>query len=318
MKNHRIAFLSLFSLAMLAVVSARAQATPSSPTNTFATSEPRAAVLKSGWRPLLDQKLSSWELWMGVPHQTVVGLPPGTPTSPDGHEGIPLGLNNDPKHVFSVRIENGEPVLCITGEIFGGLTTLEIFSNYHFRTQFKWGERKWEPKLTVVRDNGILYHCTGPHGIFWHVWKRSLEFQVEEKGMGDLYCLGGTGADITAKKGPRDWVYDPTGVMQKFRDGPGAVGTKAAHLLGNFEKPLGEWNELELYTIGQTAVSVVNGQVVQVLRNTFTTTGPPYIETPLGAGQIQIQSEGAEAYYRCMEIQPITEFPAEIKKAARL
>ena len=136
--------------------------------------------------------------------------------------------------------------------------------------------------------------------------------------MGDLYCLGGTGADITAKKGPHDWCYDPTGEVQKFRDGPGAMGTKSAHLLGSFEKPFGEWNELELYTIGQTAVYVVNGQVVQVLHNTFTTDGPPYIEKPLSAGQIQIQSEGAEVYYRRMEIQPITQFPAAIKKAAGL
>ena len=54
------------------------------------------------WTPLLDEKLSSWEIWMGVPHQTVTGLPEGTPTSPDGHQGTPLGLGNDPKHVFSV------------------------------------------------------------------------------------------------------------------------------------------------------------------------------------------------------------------------
>lgn len=299
MQNNRI-LPTIFMVTMIFAVSAVAQ-TP---------------VSTNGWRPLFDERLSAWELWMGVPHVTVTNLPAGTPTSRDGHEGTPLGLNNDPKRVFTVRMEDGEPVLWITGEIFGGLITRESFSNYHFRTQFKWGERKWEPKLKDVRDNGILYHCTGPHGVFWHVWKRSLEFQVEERNMGDLYCLGGTGADVTARKGPRDWVYDPDGKVQKFRDGAGGVGSKSAHLLGDFEKPNGEWNVLEIYTIGQTAVSVVNGHVVQVLHNTFTTDGPPYLEEPLTAGQIQIQSEAAEAFYRRMEIRPITDFPPEIKKSA--
>jgi len=199
--------LRLCLLGSLALISAclwparsQAQGVAGSPTNAAAASGviPKPAVLQPGWRPLLDQKLTSWELWMGVPHRTVVGLPQGTPTSATGHEGTPLGLNNDPKHVFSIRMEEGEPVLYITGEIFGGLTTLETFSNYHFRAQFKWGERRWEPNLTVARDSGLLYHCTGPHGAFWKVWKRCLEFQVAEKDTGDLFCAG-----WNVRRGPR-------------------------------------------------------------------------------------------------------------------
>jgi hypothetical protein len=83
------------------------------------------SAASTNWIPLLDADLTHWELWMGVPHHIVTGLPPGTPVSPDRHQGKPLGLNNDPKHVFSVRMEGGEPVLCISGEIFGGLTTVE-------------------------------------------------------------------------------------------------------------------------------------------------------------------------------------------------
>ena len=39
---------------------------------------PKAAVLKRGWHPLLDEKLTSVNFWMGVPRQTVAGLPEGT------------------------------------------------------------------------------------------------------------------------------------------------------------------------------------------------------------------------------------------------
>jgi type 1 glutamine amidotransferase len=267
-------------------------------------------------RPLLNEKLTAWEIWMGVPHQTVTGLPPGTPTSPDGHAGTPLGLNNDPLHVYSVDMTSGEPVLHITGQIFGGLTTLESFSNYHFRTEFKWGERKWEPKLKVVRDNGILFDCTGPHGAMWNVWKSSFEFQVEEKNMGDLYIISGTSATVPVIDGPKNWHYDPAGPMMQI-GGPGSVTGKVAHLAGDFEKPNGEWNVLELYTLGQSAVYVVNGHVVQVLRQTQSST-PEHKLAPVKAGQIQIQSEGAECYYRRMEIEPITELPAEIKQTAGL
>jgi len=283
---------------------------------------PRAAVLKPGWRPLLDEKLTNFELWMGVPHETVVGLPEGTPTSPTGHDGTPLGLNNDPKHVFNLRMEAGEPLLYITGEIFGGLTTLESYSNYHLRAQIKWGNKKWAPNLNIGRDNGILYHCTGPHGAFWKVWKRSLEFQVQEQNMGDLFALGGTCAEVRVVHPGRPWVFDPVaGEQKKFTQVqiPEATnGNRAAHLLGDFENPAGEWNTIDLYTLGRTSVHVVNGHLVNVVQNASTIEGPDNTETPLSSGQLQIQSEGAETYWRRVEIEPITEFPAEIKKAVGL
>jgi len=275
-----------------------------------------ASQADSPWKPLFDEKLSAWEVWIGVPHVGVTGLSEGTPMSPDGHKGTPLGLNNDPKHVFSMIAEGGEPVLHISGEIFGGLTTRDSFSNYHLRMQFKWGRLKWEPHLHDRRDNGILYHCTGPHGAFWNAWKRSLEFQVQEKDMGDLFLLSGPKADVPATLVGKRWFYDPAGEMKPF--GAGAPNGNPSHLKGDFEKPSGEWNTLEIYTLGRSAVHVVNGQIVMVLHNAANVTGSGHAETPLEGGQLQIQSEGSEAYYRRMQIQPITAFPEEIKKATGL
>ena len=128
---------------------------------------------------------------MGSPHVSVQGLPDGTPKSANARGTPPMGLGNDPKHVFTVDMDSGEPVLHITGEIWGALTTRESFSNYHLQADIKWGERKWEPRLTQPRNSGLLYHCTGPHGAFWNTWKRSLEFEIVEHEMGDLYPLGG-------------------------------------------------------------------------------------------------------------------------------
>jgi hypothetical protein len=98
----------------------------------------------------------------------------------------------------------------VTGEIWGALTTRESFSNYHLRLDVKWGEKKWEPRLAQPRNSGLLYHCTGPHGAFWNTWKRSLEFEVQEADMGDLYPLGGTRGEVVFVKPPsKTWIFDP-------------------------------------------------------------------------------------------------------------
>ena len=130
-----------------------------------------------------------------------------------------MGLGNDPKHVFTVDMQSGEPVLHVTGEIWGGLTTRESFSNYHLQVDIKWGERKWEPRLNLPRNSGVLYHCTGPHGAFWNTWKRCLEFEIVEHEMADLYPLGGTRADVQVKKVGNLWVYDPAGEIKTFGAG---------------------------------------------------------------------------------------------------
>jgi len=257
-------------------------------------------ALHPEWRSLLDEKRSDWELWMGVPHQSVVGLPPGTPTSPDGHEGTPLGLNNDPKHVYSITNMDGEPVLHITGEVFGGLTTREAFSNYHLQLEVRWGQKKWEPKLAERRDSGLLFHCQGEHGVFWKVWKKCAEFQVEEGNMGDLFLLGGPAADVRQVAVSNSVFFSPVGKLEPAK-------TRICHLEGNFEKANGEWNVLELYTFGQKAVFVVNGHLVNVIENTRINGNAPLV-----SGQIQIQSEGAEVEYRRIRIQSITEIPKDL------
>jgi hypothetical protein len=74
---------------------------------------------------------------------------------------------------------------------------------------------------------------------------------------------------------------------------------------------------LELYTLGLTAVFVVNGHVLQVLRNISVDFPGESTLYPLSAGQIQLQSEGAEVFYRRVEIQGIDAYPPDILKAAR-
>ncbi len=254
------------------------------------------------WQPLIDKDLSQWEVFIGVPHKTVEipDMPPFE--SENGTSGTPLGLGNDPLKVFTTMEEDGETVVHISGQIYGALSSKEEFENYHFSTEIKWGEKKWEPRLEVKRDSGILFHAVGEHATFWNVWMSSLECQIQEQDMGDFIALGGTSAMIRASKdtsgGQGAMTYDPA--AEPARNG----GYYNASV--DADKPNGEWNTVELYVVGGDAVFVVNGQPNMAITEAM------YKGKPLTKGKLQIQSEAAEVFYKNMRIRSIESFPEEL------
>lgn len=271
------------------------------------TSKTEAMTLSSEV-DLLDPALSQWEVFMGVPHTSITDLPQGTAQSEDVTEGTPMGLNNDPKKVFSAKTEDGETVLHITGEIYGGITTKKSFSNYYLEMDFKWGERKWIPRLDAKRDSGILYHCYGDHGEFWDVWKRCIEYQVQETDLGDLHELAGPNCHSRFKTlGPKEHVFDPKS--------PTPWTEWEGHLSASQEpdRPHGEWNHLEVYVLGDTAIHLANGIVILAITDAVDHEGKT-----LTSGQIQLQSEAAECYYKNIKISPIKAYPKEIAEKAGL
>lgn len=257
---------------------------------------------------LLDPSLSHWDAFIGTPHKTMTGLPEGTEMSEDGMKGKPLGLNNDPKKVFSTKTENGETVLHITGEIYGALSTKESFSNYYMEMDFKWGDRKWIPRLDAKRDSGILYHCHGDHGAFWNVWKSCIEYQVQETDLGDLHELAGPNCKSRFRTlEPKRHIFDPQ-TSSPWTEWDG-------HLSASHEpdRPHGEWNHLEAYILGDTAIHIANGVVVLAIVDAVDRSG-----RTLSSGQIQLQSEAAECFYKNIRIAPIKEYPGEIAAKAGL
>ena len=237
------------------------------------------------------------------------------PTSEDVHVGTPLGLNNDPKAVFRMIEEAGEDVLYVSGEIYGGLTSKRDYRDYHLQLQFKWGEKKWIPRLEVQRDNGLLYHCTGPHGAFWNVWMRCLEFQIQERDMGDFFALAGANAMVYSEPGTDNKGYTFEAGAEKLGVG-NHYGNYRCRRSTNEELPNGEWNTLDLYTIGGTAIHMVNGKVVNVITEAHTVENG--VKVPLVGGKIQLQSEAAEAYFKGVRIKALDSFPADVRTMAGL
>ena len=264
---------------------------------------------------LLNSDLSYWYKWIGVPHTSVTGLPEGTPKG-DGMNGIPLGLN-DQKEVFKVVDLNGEPVIRVSGEIYGGLTTKKEYENYHFHLQYKWGVKKWAPRLNELRDMGIMFHLTGKNeDAFWSVFMLGIECQISEGTSGDLFLVPDKTmsirpvADVRIGKGYKWDVHAPLQQLGGFVNDSSNLSRSA-----NFESDSTRWTAMDVYTIGSSAVYLVNGHVVMAFQNAGLQHADKTI-TPLTKGKIQLQSEGAEAYYKDISIRPISEIPVDIKKAA--
>ncbi len=182
------------------------------------------------------------------------------------------GKDVDPDTVFSV--DNG--LLRISGKEFGYIVTERSFGTFHLVVEFKWGEKKYPPRENRVRDNGILYYVVQDD----KVWPRSIECQVQEGDCGDF------------------WLIDSVTVMIDGERTASTKNTRAIKKKDN-EKPTGEWNRLEIIARDGRCVHIMNGVVVN-----------EGSEASLRSGKILIQSEGAEIYYRKIEIN---EDPATVK-----
>ena len=82
----------------------------------------------------------------------------------------------------------------------GYIGTEKEYGDYHLRFQYRWGEKKFEPRYKMKRDAGLYYHILGPDA----VWPRALQFQVEQTNVGDLIALHGFQLDSWVDPKTRD------------------------------------------------------------------------------------------------------------------
>lgn len=179
-----------------------------------------------------------------------------------------LGKNNDPNGIFKVH----DGVIHVSGEKFAFISTDKEYANYRLSVDFKWGEKKWPPRENAPRDAGILYHCVGPD----KVWNKSLELQIQEGDTGDMWLTSGEG-------GPPELTV----LGKRYRGG-------RVVKFADYEKPHGQWNTVVVVARGDKIQHWVNGKVNMVGS-----------EASLTRGRINLQSEGAEVYYRNITLEPL-------------
>ena len=178
------------------------------------------------------------------------------------------GKNNDPEKVFAV--ENG--LLHISGKEFGYICTEKVYKNFHLAAEFKWGVKKYPPRDadTIKRDNGICYYFPLNEKDF--VWPKSIECQVQEGDTGDFWLISG----VTIKvNGIRSQPDSFTRVKKRT----------------DAEMPTGQWNRVEVIANKGKITYIVNDKIVNEGE-----------DPSVSQGKILIQSEGAEIYYRKIEL----------------
>jgi hypothetical protein len=268
----------------------------------FVTVAP-AADQSQGWRDLLDENLAQFDVYLSYRGDQIMSVLQGKAPK----DLKPVGLNPRGQEVFKVQAGRGEPILRITGEYYGCLVTKEEFANYHFRARFQWGEKKWEPRLTELKDSGVLYHSRGDFGVdYWKSWALSHEFQVIEHGLGEYWTQATSAIDIRAspkKAGEEAPRWNPQAPWMEF------VSPNNHALAGSDEDRPGQWNQIDLVCFQDRCVHIVNGKVVMALKNARYKEGGRWV--PMTGGKLQIQSEAAEVFYRQIQIRSIPAMPAE-------
>jgi hypothetical protein len=267
--------------------------------------------VETKWTSLLDKNLSDWDNYLSFRHK--IGYNGEAPKDSAGNLIAPVGFNQPGYDVFTVIEENNEPVVRISGEIYGCLITKEEYSNYHLILQVKWGNIKWDPRKKLLKDSGLLYHSIGPIGEdYWRSWMLSQEFQIMEGHMGDFWSQMNSAVDIKAFIPEGEMMNAVADESQPFIPfGNGGVSGFCMRS-ANYEKAPGEWNTIELICFKGKSLHIVNGHIVMILENSR------HIENgntlPLIKGKIQIQSEAAEVFYKDIRIRNLDSMPAEYEK----
>jgi hypothetical protein len=211
---------------------------------------------------------------------------------------------DDRHHVFTV--EDG--MVRVSGEEPGGFASKKSFADYHLIVEWKWGRRTWSPRRFEARNSGIMVHSVGPDGDALACWMQSIECQINEGGSGDLIVVPGKTGEpprLTSevRLGTDNQPYYQKGGMSKtLRRGrfnwwgrdPDWKNVLWFRGENDVEKPVGEWNRMEIVCDGDSITCLLNGVLVNAGR-----------QSSLKSGKILLQSEGAEIFFRKIEVRPL-------------
>lgn len=214
------------------------------------------------------------------------------------------GVDNDPNQVFSV---NGKKIR-VSGEEWGCITSKDEFENYKIVAEFKWGKRTFAHRKTKARDSGLLLHSKGENGAIGGSWMYSIECNIIEGGTGDFIVIGDKSSNfsITSTVSPQlqsgTPVFMPDGTSKTVNYGrinwlnrdPNWEDKLGFRGKNDIEKKIGKWNRLVCIANKDSISIFLNGKLVN----------QAYQVAP-SKGKIQIQSEGAEIFFRKVDIYPL-------------
>jgi hypothetical protein len=159
----------------------------------------------------------------------------------------------DPSKVFTVQ----KGLIHITGNPFGYMRTKKAYSEYKLHAEWRWP--------LEATNSGIFIHAQLPDTI----WPRCFECQLAAGNAGDFICANGSDMNERIDKTKRS--------VRKMNP--------------SNEKPVGEWNVMEVVCKANTIEVYING----VLQNKAT-------GVSASEGFICLQSEGKDIEFRNLSL----------------
>jgi hypothetical protein len=186
----------------------------------------------------------------------------------------------DAKPSFIVR----DGMLVSLGNPRGSLITDKPYKNYRLIVEYRFAGKPG--------NCGVLVHTDiEQKRVYNGLWPASLEVQMQHKQAGDFWCI-------------HENIVVPN--MAERRSGPpenwgGKRGQSRniKNLTDDSENPVGQWNTMQIETLGDKVRVWVNGDLVN----------EGYDATAI-EGHIALQAEGSEVEFRKLEMTPITELTA--------
>lgn len=162
----------------------------------------------------------------------------------------------DPAKVFTVQ----NNVIHVTGDPFGYMRTKESYTDYMLHVEYRYP--------VELSNSGVFIHGQGADTI----WLKCIECQLKAGSAGDFVCMNGS--DMNERK-------DKSNRMVK-------------KMAESSEKPVSEWNTIEVTCKSNTIEVVVNG----VIQNKGTNLN-------ISSGSICLQSEGKDIEFRNVYLTPL-------------
>jgi len=170
-------------------------------------------------------------------------------------------------------------LLVSLGRPLGHLITEEKFSNYKLVVEYRFSKE--------AGNCGVLVHSSTPRRLY-DMFPQSIEVQMQHGSAGDFWVIG---EDIEV---PNMEERRPRRDEQVF--GGGEKDARRIIHLEDAEKPLGDWNTMEITCKGDEIIVYVNGKLVNHGTNATAT-----------SGQIALQAEGTEVEFRKIELTKLGE-----------
>jgi len=177
-----------------------------------------------------------------------------------------------------------------TLQSFGGIATDKNYDSYILSLEYRWGENKYEPRVNFVRDAGIIFHVHGPE----EIWPNGVECQIQEGDTGDIWVIG---CQVTSKVEPFTRNYSSEGALATR----GSVESRYNRFHRSYMWETPGWNKVVIEVDGDHANYFVNGKLVNEVLQMKYQDGEEW--KPLLSGKILLQAEGAEIYYRNIQLK---------------